>query len=102
MLTQAENFLPVWPRLRCHRLAAKQVRLWPSVIAYNLGNLGGRRYRSGIDSWSLTNLQQPWVKTLGRFDRVFGVPQVAVDRESSDALALWKPAEDGNAASQTV
>jgi hypothetical protein len=26
-------------RLSCHRFQANQVRLWLSVIAYNLGNL---------------------------------------------------------------
>jgi hypothetical protein len=43
------------------------VRLWLSVIAYNLGNLWRRLVlpnRTG--NWSLTSLQQRLVKTGGR------------------------------------
>ncbi len=29
-------------RLSCHRVRSNEVRLWLSVIAYNLGNLWGR------------------------------------------------------------
>jgi hypothetical protein len=29
-------------RLSCHRFRANEVRLWPSVIVYNLGNLWRR------------------------------------------------------------
>jgi hypothetical protein len=29
-------------RLSCHRFRVKEVRLWLSLIAYNLGNLWGR------------------------------------------------------------
>jgi hypothetical protein len=32
-------------RLSCHRFRANQVRLWLSVIAYNLGNLWRRLAR---------------------------------------------------------
>jgi hypothetical protein len=43
------------------------VRLWLSLIAYNLGNLWRRlALPQGIDSWSLTSLQQRLVKTGGR------------------------------------
>ena len=46
---------------------ANEVRLWLSVIAYNLGNLWRRLALPGrIGNWSLTSLQQWLVKTGGR------------------------------------
>jgi hypothetical protein len=57
------------------RFRSNEVRLWLSLIAYNLGNLWpGRRVPSGrgrvlprkIENWSLTSLQQRLVKTGGR------------------------------------
>ncbi len=55
-------------RLSCHRFRANEVRLWLSVIAYNLGNLWRRlALPRRIDTWSLTSLQQRLVKTGGRF-----------------------------------
>ena len=46
---------------------ANEVRLWLSVIAYNLGNLWRRLALPGrIGNWSLTSLQQRLVKTGGR------------------------------------
>jgi len=54
-------------RLSCHRFRSNQVRLWLSVIAYNLGNLWRRLVLPRrIDGWSLTSLQQRLVKTGGR------------------------------------
>jgi hypothetical protein len=54
-------------RLSCHRFRSNEVRLWLSVIAYNLGNLWRQLVLPGkIDSWSLTSLQQRLVKTGGR------------------------------------
>src|SRR5580658_1817405 len=54
-------------RLSCHRFRANEVRLWLSLIAYNLGNLWRRLVLPArIDSWSLTSLQQRLVKTGGR------------------------------------
>jgi hypothetical protein len=54
-------------RLRCHRFRSNEVRLWLSVIAYNLGNLWRRPVLpKGIEAWSLTSLQQRLVKTGGR------------------------------------
>jgi hypothetical protein len=54
-------------RLSCHRFRSNEVRLWLSVIAYNLGNLWRRLVLpTGIDNWSLTSLQQRLVKTGGR------------------------------------
>jgi Transposase DDE domain group 1 len=52
---------------RCHRFRANEVRLWLSVIAYNLGNLWRRlALPAPIGKWSLTSLQQRLVKTGGR------------------------------------
>jgi hypothetical protein len=59
-----------------HWLAARDVfklqpseenQQWLSVIAYNLGNLWRRLVLpKGIETWSLTSLQQRLVKTGGR------------------------------------
>jgi hypothetical protein len=57
-------------RLSCHRFRSNEVRLWLSVIAYNLGNLWRRLVRPRrIDHWSLSSLQQRLVKTGGRLVR---------------------------------
>ncbi len=54
-------------RLSCHRFHANEVRLWLSVIAYNLGNLWRRlALPKAIGNWSLTSLQQRLVKAGGR------------------------------------
>jgi hypothetical protein len=54
-------------RLSCHRFRSNEVRLWLSVIAYNLGNLWRRLVLpKRIENWSLTSLQQRLVKTGGR------------------------------------
>jgi len=54
-------------RLSCHRFRANEVRLWLSVIAYNLGNLWRRlALPAEVANWSLTSLQQRLVKTGGR------------------------------------
>ena len=48
-------------------LPVQQVRLWLSLIAYNLGNLWRRlALPRKIGNWSLTSLQQRLVKTGGR------------------------------------
>jgi hypothetical protein len=56
----------LWARFR-----SNEVRLWLSLMAYNLGNLWpgrplGRVLPRRIDNWSLTSLQQRLVKTGGR------------------------------------
>jgi hypothetical protein len=57
-------------RLSCHRFRANEVRLWLSVIAYNLGNLWRRlALPAAVANWSLTSLQQRLVKTGGRLIR---------------------------------
>ena len=54
-------------RLSCHRFRSNEVRLWLSVIAYNLGNLWRRlALPASISDWSLTSLQQRLMKTGGR------------------------------------
>jgi hypothetical protein len=54
-------------RLSCHRFRSNEVRLWLSVIAYNLGNVWRRLVLpKRIDKWSLTSLQQRLVKTGGQ------------------------------------
>jgi hypothetical protein len=53
--------------LSCHRFRSNEVRLWLSVMAYNLGNLWRRLVLpKKIENWSLTSLQQRLVKTGGR------------------------------------
>jgi len=54
-------------RLSCHRFRSNEVRLWLSLVAYNLGNLWRRLVLpQRINNWSLTSLQQRLVKTGGR------------------------------------
>jgi len=54
-------------RLSCHRFRSNEVRLWLSVIAYNLGNLWRQLVLpSRIEKWSLSSLQRRLVKTGGR------------------------------------
>ena len=54
-------------RLSCHKFRSNEVRLWLTIIAYNLGNLWRRLVLSQrIEKWSLTSLQQRLVKTGGR------------------------------------
>lgn len=54
-------------RLSCHKFRSNEVRLWLSIIAYNLGNLWRRLVLpQRIGNWSLTSLQQRLVKTGGR------------------------------------
>jgi len=50
-------------RLSCHRFRSNEVRLWLSLIAYNLGNLWRLMLPKKIENWSLTSLQQPLVKS---------------------------------------
>jgi hypothetical protein len=53
--------------LICHRFRSNEERFWLSVLTYNLGNLWRRLVLpTRIENWSLTSLQQRWVKTGGR------------------------------------
>ena len=77
-------------RLSCHRFRSNEVRLWLSVIAYNLGNLWRRLVLPNrIGNWSLTSLQQRLVKTGGRIGQARPVLLAAAGREPSDEAALW-------------
>ena len=54
-------------RLSCHKFRSNEVRLWLTLLTYNLGNLRLRLTLSHrIKTWSLTSLQQRLVKTGGR------------------------------------
>ena len=54
-------------RLSCHRFRPNEVRLWLSLIAYNLGNLWRRLVLpQKNENLPLTSLQQRVVKTGGR------------------------------------
>jgi hypothetical protein len=49
------------PIFRTHFPRSNEVRLWLSVIAYNLGNLWRRLVLPNkIGNWSLTSLQHGW------------------------------------------
>ena len=53
------NWAVEMTRLSCHRFRSNAVRLWLSLIACNLGNLGRRLVLpKGIEGWSMTSLQQ--------------------------------------------
>jgi hypothetical protein len=44
-------------RLSCHRFRGNEVRLWLSILGYNLGNLWCRlTLPAVISDWSLTRL----------------------------------------------
>ncbi len=63
-------------RLSCHRFRSNEVRLWLSVIAYNLGNLWRRlALPRRIRNWSLTSLQ-PVSRRAGEDGRSAGPAQV--------------------------
>jgi hypothetical protein len=54
-------------RLGCHRFRSNAVRLWLSVIAYNLWNLWRRLVLPRrIGGWPLASLQRKLVKTGSR------------------------------------
>jgi hypothetical protein len=61
------NYYRELTRLSCHRFRSNAVRLWLSVMAYNLGSLWLRLVvPQRIENWSLTSLQQRLVWTGGR------------------------------------
>ena len=65
-IKESEQTVAMTP-LSCHRFRANEVRLWLSLIGYNLGNLWRRlALPAPIGKWSLTSLQQRLVKTGGR------------------------------------
>jgi hypothetical protein len=86
-------------RLNCHRFRANEVRLWLSLIAYNLGNLW-RRLALPADREVVAN---QLAAAIGE-DRWTGHPTfalllVAVGREPSNAAVVCRDAaEDRDAA----
>jgi hypothetical protein len=76
-----------WTRLSWHKSLANQVRLWPFVLAYNLGNFMRRLVLpEDMKHWTLTSLQTRLIKTGGRLVRharrlVFELAEVLVTRE---------------------
>ena len=55
-------------RLSCHRFRSNQVRLAPSLLAYNLGNLWRRLgLPRWIENWSLARQFSPFLKSKRRF-----------------------------------
>jgi len=79
-------------RLGCHRLWANQVRLWLSVIAYNLGKPWRRQVLPArVANWSLTSLQRRLAKPEA-FDKACALLLVAAGGESFDFAAVWRHA----------
>jgi len=80
-------------RLSCHRFRANEVRLWLSLIAYNLGNLWRRlALPKAIGNWSLTQLAAAAGENRRTLDKTRPLLLVATGGESSDAPALRKHA----------
>ena len=66
MLAHGGNSKP-FKTWRTRRFRSNEVRLWLTIIAYNLGNLWRRLVLpQTIGNWSLTSLQQRLVKTGGK------------------------------------
>jgi len=76
-------------RLSCHRFRSNEVRLWLSLIAYNLGNLWRRLVLpKRIEHWSLTSLQQRLVKNRWPVGEARAVLLVTARGERTDATAV--------------
>jgi len=75
------------------------VRLWLSVIAYNLGNLWRRlALPTRVATWSLTSLQQRLVKNRRTTHQTRTLLLVAAGGEPSDAAAVREHAGEARAA----
>ena len=80
---------PRLTRLSCHRFRSNEVRLWLSVMAYNLGNLWRRLVLPRrIENWSLTSLQQRLVKTGGRLVKARAVLLASAGGERPHVAAV--------------
>ena len=78
-------------RLSCHRFRSNEVRLWLSVIAYNLGNLWRRLVLpKKIENWSLTSLQQRAGNDGRALDQARPVLLAASGGEPPDTAAVRK------------
>ena len=81
-------------RLSCHRFRASEVRLWLSILAYNLGNLWRRlALPKAVGNWSLSSVQQRLVKTCGAAQQTCALLLAAVGREPPDPAAVCGHAE---------
>jgi hypothetical protein len=57
-------------RLSCYRFGANEVRLWLSLLDYDLGNLWRRlALPTRVATWSLTSPQQPSFEAAVRGNR---------------------------------
>jgi hypothetical protein len=85
-------------RPSCHRFRANEVRLWLSLIAYNLGNLWRRLALSAtVENWSLTSLQQRLVKT-GGVDKARPLLLVTAGGEPPHTTAVHRHAAENHRA----
>jgi len=76
-------------RLSCHRFRSNEVRLWLTIIAYNLGTFGdGWCCRKGSGNWSLTSLQQRAGENRRTAGETCALLLAIVGREPSDATAV--------------
>jgi hypothetical protein len=81
-------------RLSCHRFRSDEVRLWLSVLAYNLGNLW-RRVPSGPGAAAedrqlvAHEFAAAVGKDRGQADQARAVLLVDAGGESSDQAAVW-------------
>ncbi len=79
----------VCPKYRCHRFRANEVRLWLSVIAYNLGNLWRRlALPKAIGNWSLTSLRRRLVKNRWPVGQACSLLLAVAGGKSPDAAAV--------------
>jgi len=78
-------------RLCCHRFRSYEVRLWLSVLAYNLGNLWRRLVLpERIDNWSLNQFAAAVGEDRGQAGQARAVLLADARREPSDAAAVWE------------
>ncbi|TAK08406.1 hypothetical protein EPO44_02655 [bacterium] len=84
-----------WSRLFCHRFRGNEVRLWLSVIAYNLGNLWRQlALPRRIRNWSLTSLQQRLVKSGGQLVKHARYYWLLLDEGAPESEAVRQHAKD--------
>jgi hypothetical protein len=76
-------------RLSCHRFRSNEVRLWLSVMAYNLGNLWRRLVLPRrIDNWSLDEFAAEAGQNQRPLDQARAVLLAAASGKPSDAAAV--------------
>ena len=86
-------------RLSCHRFRANQVRLWLSLIAYNLGNLWRRLALPRANREVVANKLAAAVGESRRaFDKARTLLLVAAGGESPDPAAVCRHAAENRGA----